>query len=233
MVCTWNREKVLDLFNRLRGRYVVREDEFIALKLITSKGELFEVLVGIVLSQNTSERNAIRAFDNLKKVVKSVTPEALLRLSDEELQRAIAPAGLHRRRAIMLKKLASIFLVQGSCIIEKISELDVEAARQLLLKLPGIGPKTADVVLLMYFNKPTFPVDTNIDRVSRRLGIVSSDARYEDIRRRFLELLGRETSVLRLMHLLLIQHGRETCKARKPLCDRCVVSDLCCSFAKD
>ena len=233
MVCTWNREKVLDLFNRLRGRYVVREDEFIALKLITSKGELFEVLVGIVLSQNTSERNAIRAFDNLKKVVKSVTPEALLRLSDEELQRAIAPAGLHRRRAIMLKKLASIFLVQGSCIIEKISELDVEAARQLLLKLPGIGPKTADVVLLMYFDKPTFPVDTNIDRVSRRLGIVSSDARYEDIRRRFLELLGRETSVLRLMHLLLIQHGRETCKARKPLCDRCVVSDLCCSFAKD
>ena len=232
MVCVWDREKALELLDKLRGRYAIRENEFIALKLITSKSELFEVLVGIVLSQNTSDRNAIRAFSNLKRLVKNITPEALLRLPDEELQYAIAPAGLYRRRAVMLKNLASTFLTQGDYIAKKVSELDVEAARQLLLSLPGVGPKTADVVLLMYFDKPTFPVDTNIDRVSRRLGIVSSDARYEDIRRKFLELLGRETSVLRLMHLLLIQHGRETCKARKPLCDRCVVSDLCCSFAK-
>ena len=231
-MCVWDRSKALELFVKLRSRYVIKENEFIALKLITSKSELFEVLVGVVLSQNTSDRNALRAFNNLKRLIKSVTPEALLRLSDEELQCAIAPAGLHKRRAVMLKKLASVFLTQGDCMIKRISELDVETARQLLLNLPGVGPKTADVVLLMYFDKPTFPIDTNIDRVSRRLGIVSPGARYEDIRRRFLELLGRETSVLRLMHLLLIQHGRETCKARKPLCDRCVVSGLCCSFAR-
>ncbi|HID80693.1 MAG TPA: endonuclease III [Ignisphaera sp.] len=232
MSCIWDRSKALELFDKLRSRYAIKENEFIALKLITSKGELFEVLVGVVLSQNTSDRNALRAFNNLKRLLKSVTPEALLRLSDEELQYAIAPAGLHKRRAVMLKKLASVFLAQGDCIVKRISKLDVESARQLLLNLPGVGPKTADVVLLMYFNKPTFPIDTNIDRVSRRLGIVSPAARYEDIRRRFLELLGRETSVLRLMHLLLIQHGREICKARKPLCDRCVVSGLCCNFTR-
>ncbi len=230
MACRWDRVKALELLERLKDRYRIEVGEFAALKIAVNGGSLFEMIIGVLLSQNTSDRNAMRAFSNLKKLLGSITPENALRAEEEVLRAAIAPAGLQAKRVEVMKKLAVIFLERGNDLATKLRELDVEEARRILMGLPGIGSKTADVILLMYFGKPTFPVDTHINRVSKRLGIVEPRARYEEIRRRFMELLGRDPVVLRDMHLLLIQHGRETCKARSPLCAGCIVSDLCCKI---
>ncbi len=93
------------------------------------------------------------------------------------------------------------------------------------MQIPGVGPKTADVVLLFSANKPTIPVDTHVNRVSKRLGLVPVDGGYEDVRKS-LQALYAPADYLSV-HLLFIAHGRKTCKAPRPLCRQCPVNQYC------
>ncbi len=214
-----------DVLQRLRSRYSLNLDSYVAPRALRRGANPFEVLVGIVLSQNTSDRNAIKAFENLRSALGGkITPESVDRASLEGIARAIKVAGQQRRRAMVLKELARVFLERPQ-LLRELEGLGTEDARAKLLELPGVGPKTADVFLLMYLRRRTFPIDTHISRIARRLGLGSS---YEEIRRRVLEL-GKELSVDELieLHLLLIQHGREVCRPREPRCSECVLRDLC------
>ncbi len=214
-----------EILRRLRERYRLDVDGFVAPRALKRGASPFEVLVGIVLSQNTSDLNAIKAFESLRRLLGGeIEPRKILELSDEELATAIKPAGQQRRRARVIKELARFF-ESNPQFVEELRGLDVEEARRKLLELPGVGPKTADVFLLMYLRKPTFPIDTHISRVAKRLGLGES---YEEVRKRVLEL-ARDLSVDELieLHLLLIQHGRETCRPRNPRCSECVLSDVC------
>ena len=214
-----------EILNRLRARYSIDLDSYVAPRAIRARANPFEVLVGIVLSQNTSDKNAIKAFESLRAMLGgSITPEALERADVGEIANAIRVAGQQYRRAKILKDLAKAFISNPN-IVSELAQAPTEEARAKLLALPGVGPKTADVFLLMYLRKRTFPIDTHISRIAKRLGLGSS---YEEIRRNVLRL-GKDLSVEELieLHLLLIQHGRETCRPRAPLCDQCVLRDLC------
>lgn len=144
----------------------------------------------------------------------------------DEIADQIRVAGIHRERAIRMKELARTFKEKD---VEKVlsnyinrGELDV--ARRELLKLPGIGRKTADVILLMYYRVPTFPVDTHITRITSRLGYVGNLS-YNTIRDFWMKNTSPEHYLS--LHLLLIEHGRRTCKSRRPLCNRCCIRELC------
>ncbi|RLG76563.1 MAG: endonuclease III [Thermoprotei archaeon] len=226
--CTWNSDKLLKLYSKLREVYRPSVEDFVAWKLRSERKTPFEMLIGIVLSQNTSDKNAVVAMERLYNFIGQLDPVKVRSIDAEKLAEAIRPAGMHRRRAQLIKELAK-YVIAHPDWLEKLERMDVENARRELMKMPGVGPKTADVFLLMYLNRATFPVDTHITRVAMRVGLVERGATYEKIRQTFMRLLPPEPKILAEMHVLLITHGRSICKALKPLCDRCPVRELCCT----
>jgi len=216
-------DNILDLLRRMHGR--IDTSSFIATR-VRDKG-LFEFIVAVMLSQNTSDRNAIRAYENLRRLVGGrIEPGRVLKRSLEEVMEAIRPAGMYRQRAKRIMELARLFSNRGFVekLVSDLESMDVEEARKLLTSLPGVGVKTADVVLLMYFGKPTFPVDTHITRITRRLGVLDRYG-YEDIRRYWMQMV--EPKDYLELHLLLITHGRRICRARNPLCSKCLLNNIC------
>jgi endonuclease-3 len=103
--------------------------------------------------------------------------------------------------------------------------LPLDEARKTLTEMPGVGPKTADVVLLFSANKPTVPVDTHVNRVAKRLGLAPANGGYEEVRLSLQSLFDAKDYLA--VHLLLIAHGRKYCKARQPLCPQCPVNAYC------
>ncbi len=204
----------------------IGDEEFVALRALeSSDSTAFSVLVSVVLSQNTSDRNAVRAFTRLRSMV-GLSPREILDAGLERVAEAVKPAGMHRQRAARLIELARIVLDKYGGSLDFVCSMSVEEARQLLMELPGVGPKTADVVLLAYCGLPTFPVDTHISRICSRLGLGSS---YEVIRRWFLEHAPHDK--LYELHLKLIVIGRRYCRPRNPRCNECPLRE-CCSYAE-
>ena len=190
----------------------------------SSTKDPFQTLIITVLSQATADKNTARAFENLSRRF-SITPEDLAKASVEEIENAIKVGGLYRNKSRVIKAISHVILEQFNGSLDFIYSLPFEEARKILLNIPGVGPKTADVVLLFCAGKPTVPVDTHVNRVSKRLGLASPKADYEGVRRA-LETLYLPDDYLPV-HLLFISLGRKYCKARKPLCKPCPVNTLC------
>ncbi len=190
----------------------------------------FETLIVTVISQNTNSRNTARAFENLSKKFK-ITPEALSKVDATEIEETLKVAGLYRNKAKVIKKLSNIVLRNFGGSLSFVFEAPLEEARETLLGLPGVGAKTADVVLLFSAKKPTLPVDTHVNRVSKRLGLVGVEADYEGVRKGLQELFDPQKYYA--VHVLLILHGRKYCRARKPLCWQCPVNEMCPSRKLD
>lgn len=227
----WSRDKILKILEVLSKTYTIDYSEFIIKNSLDSvhhrSVNYFEILTSIILSQNTSDRSAIKAFNNLKSVLGEITPENIVRAGDDVVKSAIRVSGLADRKSRVLREIA-LLLKNNPLYFKDLEEMDVEEAREKLLELPGVGLKTADVFLLIVLKKPTFPIDTHINRIMRRLGVVSRNSRYEDIRMAVVGYLDGDIDSLIKLHLLLIVHGRRTCTARKPKCIECAVSELCC-----
>ncbi|MBS7612694.1 endonuclease III [Candidatus Bathyarchaeota archaeon] len=188
-----------------------------------SKRKAFEVLIATILSQHTTDVKAYEAYNSLSRRF-NITPEALASASPTKVAEAIRVAGLQWNKAKAIIELSNI-LKREPKFFEEIGKLDVDEARKRLTDLPGVGEKTADIVLLFSYDKPTFPIDTHIFRVSKRMGLRSDRNGYEKLRKRLLEVFP-ESSYLEA-HILLIRLGREFCKPKKPKCDECPVSASC------
>ena len=184
----------------------------------------FQTLIITILSQNTADVNTARAFENLSKKF-PITPEALAEASTKEIEECIRIAGLYRNKSRVIRELSGIILKQFNGSLDFIYTASFDEARKTLLRLPGVGPKTADVVLLFCAEKPTVPIDTHVNRVSKRLGLASPGADYEEVRRALQSLYSPKDYLP--IHLLLISLGRKYCKARKTLCKPCPVNILC------
>ena len=184
----------------------------------------FQVLIMTVLSQATADRNSERAFRNLSKRF-PICPKNLASARVEEIEAAIRVAGLYRNKSKVIKELSRLILEKFGGSLDFIYSLPLEEARKTLICLPGVGPKTADVVLIFCAGKPTLPVDTHVNRVSRRLRLVPPDADYEGVRGALQSLYLPKDYLP--VHLLLISLGRRYCKARNPLCESCPVNMLC------
>jgi len=190
----------------------------------SSTRDPFQTLIITVLSQATADKNTARAFKNLSRRF-SITPEALAKANVEDIERVIRVGGLYRNKSKAIKTISRIILEKFNGSLDFIRALPLEEARKILLNIPGVGPKTADVVLLFCAGKPTIPIDTHVNRVSKRLELASPKADYEGVRRA-LETLYSPEDYLHV-HLLLISLGRKYCRARKPLCKLCPVNTLC------
>lgn len=184
----------------------------------------FEVLVSTVLSQSTTVANERRGMDGLREAFGDVRPSVLARAPVRRIEAAIWHAGLARRKAARIREIARIVERRWGGSLDGILSADTAAARSVLLSLPGVGPKTADVVLAVAGAHPTFPVDTHVARIARRWNL-ARDRGYEAVRGALEAWTPPEKRLP--WHWALIAHGREVCRARAPRCDACPVSRDC------
>ena len=181
-------------------------------------------LVSTILSQNTNDTNRDRAFGLLRR--RFPTWEAVRDAPAGQVIEAIRPAGLANQKGPRIQAVfRSITEERGSLDLSFLADLPVEDARAWLMKFNGVGPKTAAIVLCFSLNKPAFPVDTHIYRVSGRLGLRPARMTVEQAHPYLEALLPPETYYA--AHLNLIRLGRQICIARKPNCPVCPVRDLC------
>jgi endonuclease-3 len=189
--------------------------------------EPVDLLVMTILSQNTSDTNSLRAFALLKS--RFCGYEEVLSAPEEAVADSIRTGGLADMKARRIKEtLARIKQDAGSISLGFLDGMKKEEAMAYLLSLPGVGPKTASVVLLFAFAMPFLPVDTHVYRLSRRLGLVGEDVRPEKAQA-ILEGIVPADKYLSL-HLNLIRHGRLVCRARAPRHEQCGLKSCCDYF---
>ena len=181
-------------------------------------------LVGTILSQNTSDTNSHRAFRSLREAFGSweEVMHGDVRLIAESIQRG----GLGHIKAPRIQAvLRRIIEERGSLDLEFLRDMPLQEAKAWLQKLPGVGPKTAAIVLCFSMGLPAMPVDTHVHRVAKRLGLIGPRTTPEQAHDLLEELVPPES--VYPFHVLLITHGRRTCKARRPLCVECVLGHIC------
>ncbi len=189
----------------------------------------FETLVVTIISQNTGDANTARAFETFSKRFE-ISPEALAAVSLNRIETAIRVAGLYKSKARSIKQAATRVIQKFGGTLEPILSMPTEEARKTLMQFPGVGPKTADVVLLFCAGKRTIPVDTHVNRVSKRLGFAPEKGEYEVVRRSLQALF--DSADFLAVHLLFVAHGRKVCKSSHPLCSQCAVCGYCPSCGK-
>lgn len=190
--------------------------------------EPLDGLVLTVLSQNTNDRNRDVAFARLKEDYPTWDKAALATPAD--IADLIRVAGLGDTKAVRIKQILDIVKNKfGTYSIKGLTAFDYDAARSFLVSLPGVGVKTAGVVLMFEFNMPAFPVDTHIARISKRLGWALEKESPEKIQLYLEETLPK--SRFRGAHLNFLDHGRNICKAQKPKCAECSLKPWC-DYAK-
>ena len=193
-------------------------------KWVQSRNDPFETLIVTIISQNTADRNTARAFEALSKRFE-IKPEVLANAETSQIEECLRVGGLYRSKAKAIKQVSRIILEKFHGTLKPILALPLEDARKALMQLPGVGPKTADVVLLFSAKQPTIPVDTHVNRVAKRLGFAPANGDYDAVRTSLQSLYNPHDYLA--VHVLLIAHGRRYCKARHPLCNECSVNMHC------
>jgi endonuclease III len=202
-----NKQKRIEIFGRLKQNNPAPTTE---LKFQSN----FELLIAVMLSAQATDVSVNKATDKLYPIAN--TPEAILKLGEQGLKEYIKTIGLFNSKAANVIKTCHILIDQHNS--------EVPRDRASLEALPGVGRKTANVILNTAFGEPTIAVDTHIFRVSNRTGIAPGKD-VNEVEKRLLRLVPEE---FRLdAHHWLILHGRYTCIARKPRCSSCIIEDLC------
>lgn len=184
-------------------------------------------LVLTILSQNTSDTNSHTAYESLMHVFENW--KMISGADTGEIAAAIRSGGLADVKAKYIKNaLLALEKETSDFDLTFLKDMTVEKARNWLTRLPGVGMKTASCVLLFSLGMPAFPVDTHVHRVAGRLGLIgkkiSADATHLEMER----ITAAEDTYR--CHVLLIEHGRKTCKAQRPLCRTCVLAGICPSY---
>jgi endonuclease-3 len=210
--------------NRLGNILRILRRTFTMPKWVSSDNDPFKTLIVTIISQNTSDRNTAKAFENLSNRFK-ITPEALANAETGQIEECLKVGGLYKNKAKTIKQISKIILEKYHGGLKPVLSLPLEEARETLLQLPGVGPKTADVMLLFCAERPTIPVDTHVNRVSKRLGLAPANGDYEAVRGALQAIYNPKDYLA--VHVSLILHGRKYCKARTPLCKECPINMLC------
>ncbi len=183
----------------------------------------FEALVAIIVSQNSTDLVTERVMRDLAARVK-VTPETIAKMPEAHVIKVLRPAGLARQKVPKIKGIARTLVKRHGGKMDGFIAAPAPVAREMLLELPGVGPKTADVWLSLVAGRDTMPMDTHIARLVGRWHL-STATDYDEINedlRRYVPEKDRQAG-----HLALIMFGREICQARRPQCEACPVYDDC------
>jgi endonuclease-3 related protein len=179
----------------------------------------FEVAVGAILTQNTNWGNVAQAIAVLKGA-ELLTPEALHDLPESELARLIRPAGYYNIKARRLKNFLDFLANDYRYSMARLADADLESLRPALLGVKGIGPETADSILLYALDKPTFVADAYTFRILSRHGLIPEACSYEELRQLFMEHLPPEVPFYQEYHALLVRLGKDRCRPQ-PRCPDC------------
>lgn len=208
------RERLLWIATRLIDHYGPPQIE---------RPEPVASLVLTILSQNTNDANRDRAYASLLE--RFGTVEGVRTAPVDEIADAIRIGGLHRQKAVRIRAvLDRIHRERGRLDLSFLGELDLDQAMAWLLASPGVGHKTAGIVMLFSFDRPYFPVDTHIQRVLSRVGLIGA---HEDPHDRVNVLAPNDSRLIASAHLLIIRLGRETCRPRTPSCSGCPIRREC------
>jgi len=184
----------------------------------------FEVIVGAILTQNTNWSNVERAINNLK-ASKLLYPRSLYNLTDRKLAKFIRPTGYFNIKAKRLKNFLKFLIRRYRGSIKRMSQARFNGLRKDLLGVNGIGPETADSILLYALNKPVFVVDAYTKRILLRHKLINETAGYEEIQNLFRHSLKRDVKLFNEYHALLVRIGKEFCFKNNPKCLRCPLSE--------
>lgn len=185
----------------------------------------FEVCVGAILTQNTNWGNVEKALANLKEAGR-LSPQGISTLLPDELAALIRPAGYFNVKARRLQEFVGFLMAQTGGALQRLFAMDFRQLRPLLLAVRGIGPETADSMLLYAGNQPSFVVDAYTRRIFSRLGLVDEGIGYEALRRFFMESLPSDAALYNEYHALIVEHGKQICRPR-PRCERCCLAVWC------
>ncbi|MHA1243202.1 MAG: endonuclease III domain-containing protein [Candidatus Heimdallarchaeota archaeon] len=209
------KKKTQELIKRLDTHYGLKEWS----RWREPVGEL----VRTILSQNTTDKNSLKAYADLQEAYP--TWDDLLLADEKDLADVIRSGGLANTKAKKIKKaLVEIKKQHGTIDLEFLADYELSKATDYLISLDGVGPKTAACVLIFSFNFPIIPADTHVHRLSNRIGVVDGSTREKTQ-----ELLQDEIpdKDKYSFHLNLIEHGRRICKAKNPICSNCFLQDIC------
>ncbi len=181
----------------------------------------FEVAVGAILTQNTNWNNVALAIAKLKEQ-EMLEPQALYDLPEAELARLIRPAGYYNIKARRLKNFLDFLANRYRHSMKEMAADSLESLRPALLAIKGVGPETADSILLYALSKPTFVVDAYTFRILSRHDLIPEAYTYEELRQLFMEHLPFEVPLFQEYHALLVRLGKMACRPR-PRCDICPV----------
>lgn len=180
----------------------------------------FEIMVGAVLVQNTAWRNVERAIENLREAG-VLQLHALYALAPEELAELIRPAGYYQLKTKRLRNLLKFVVDEFDGSLDDMLSTNLSTLREQLLAIHGIGPETADAILLYAGGLPTFVVDTYAHRILARHGWIEYEADYHQIKDYFESNLPSNAPLFNEYHALLVRVGKDYCKRAGPNCDEC------------
>ncbi len=185
----------------------------------------FEIMVGAVLTQNTAWTNVEKAIANLKRA-RALTPVAIVKAPHKKLAGWLRPSGYFNIKAQRVQSMCRWLTGQGG--VKKLARLSTHDLRAALIAVHGIGPETADDIVLYAFDRPVFVIDAYTRRIFSRLGLIKGDEGYETLRHLFENNLKPDVRVFNEYHALIVKHGKDICRKR-PLCAACCLADACSS----
>ena len=184
----------------------------------------FEVMVGAILTQNTSWKNVEKAIQKLKENG-FLNPKGIHRLKTGPLASLIRSSGYYRIKAERLKVFVNFLFEHYDGNINRMRKEEIKTLREKLLGVKGIGPETADSILLYGLKKPIFVVDAYTQRVLSRHGLISERASYEEVQKLFMDHLPLDEKLFNEYHALLVHLGKNVCK-KSPECDICPIKGI-------
>ena len=185
----------------------------------------FEVIVGAILTQSAAWGNVEKAIANLKKAG-ALNPISLRKLELSKIAELIYPSGYYNAKALKLRAFVEYLGAVHHDSLDKLFSLDIFTLRHELLDIHGIGPETADSIILYAARKPVFVIDAYTRRIISRLGLNPAKEDYSSYQALFMENLPADEKLFNEYHALFVRHGKEVCK-KTPLCERCCLSKLC------
>jgi len=210
--------------DRLQDIYQRLDDHFGPLHWWPAESD-FEVVVGAVLTQNTNWKNVEKAIDALKQAG-LLSFEALLALPEAELAEYIRSSGYYNLKARRLHNLLAMIEADYDGSLEALFADHTSSARQALLAVKGIGPETADSILLYGGRHPTFVVDTYTHRILSRHNLVPESCDYQTIHDLFMDNLAPDAELFNQYHALFVQTAKKYCRKSKPLCAECPLDGI-------
>lgn len=183
----------------------------------------FEIMVGAILTQNTAWSNVEKAITNLKRA-RALSPQKILAASHATLARWLKPSGYFNVKAKRLRAYCQWLMAQGG--IKRLAHMPTHELRAALLSVHGIGPETADDILLYALDRPVFVIDTYTRRMFQRLGLITGKENYEALRTMFESGLKTDAALFNEYHALIVVHAKDICRQR-PRCGACCFTRTC------